>query len=128
MAILTTILGWLTKEGIGAITTSIADAYVAARNAETEQERIHAEQRVRTLEARRDVMIAEAPNRLNTWVRAGFALPFMIYYAKLVLWDKVLGLGVTDALSADLKDISKAVIGFYFLAEGAIAVTRILKR
>jgi hypothetical protein len=68
----------------------LADAKVDLAKAQTDQERIHAEERVKGLEARRDVLIAEAGSRINAMIRAGFALPFVIYNAKLVLWDKVL--------------------------------------
>ena len=55
---------------------------------------------------------------------AGFALPFVIYNAKLVLWDKVLGLGSTDGLSAELFQVELACIGFYFLYDIAARFKR----
>ena len=100
---------------LGTIAGKIADAYAARQQAQTDTERIHADERIKTLEARRDVLIAESGSRLNTFIRAGFALPFVLYNAKLVLWDKVLGLGATDGLSPELFQIELACIGFYFL-------------
>jgi hypothetical protein len=98
----------------------LADAKVDLAKAQTDQERIHAEERVKGLEARRDVLIAEAGSRINAMIRAGFALPFVIYNAKLVLWDKVLAditRGSTDPLSPELFQVELACIGFYFLYE-----------
>lgn len=87
----------------------------AEAKAQTDKDRIAAQERIKTLEARRAVLVAESGSRLNAFVRAGFALPFVVYNAKLVLWDKVLGLGVTDPLSAELFRVELACISFYFL-------------
>lgn len=109
---------------IASITGKIADARVEMAKAETDQERIHAQERVNTLEARKAVLIAESGSRINALIRAGFALPFVIYNAKLVLWDKVLGLGSTDGLSAELFQVELACIGFYFLYDIAARFRR----
>jgi hypothetical protein len=65
--------------------------------------------------AQAGVQEAEGHSPINAIVRALFAAPVAIYYAKLFLWDKVLGWGSTDALSSDLTHVSWVVIGFYFL-------------
>jgi hypothetical protein len=104
------------------IAGKIADVKVEQAKAATDQERIRAEERVKTLEARRAVMVAESGSRLNAMMRAGFALPFVVYNGKLVLWDKVLGDltgGRTDPLSPELFQVEMACIGFYFLYEVA---------
>ncbi|MBM3529039.1 MAG: hypothetical protein FJX62_13195 [Alphaproteobacteria bacterium] len=106
------------------IAEKIADVKVEQARAATDHERIRAEERVKTLEARRAVMVAESGSRLNGLMRAGFALPFVIYNAKLVLWDKVLGWGTTDGLSAELFQVEMACIGFYFLYEVAARIRR----
>lgn len=100
---------------ISRIADKIAEYKIAAKNAETDKDRIAAEERSKALEARRDVMIAEASSRVNQWVRVGFAFPFIVYNAKLVLYDKVLSLGATDALSPELFQIELACLSFYFL-------------
>lgn len=100
------------------VVTEIAKAKIAAANAQTDQERIHAEERAKSLEARRDVLVAEGSgSRINSCIRAGFALPFLIYNTKLVLWDKILmaGTSSTDSLSPELYQVEMACIGFYFL-------------
>ncbi len=118
------VFGFLAKIGIGTIATKIAAAYEAKQNATTKQAEIAAGERIKTLEARRDVMVAEGDTPINALVRAGFALPFVVYNAKLILWDKVLGWGATDALSENLMTVELAVIGFYFLYSGAKALKR----
>lgn len=54
----------------------------------------------------------------NRWIillQVGFGLPLMIYYGKCILWDKVLGLGSTDALTGDIGQYSTWIVGFLFL-------------
>jgi hypothetical protein len=109
---------------ISKIVAAIADAKVKLANAQTDQERIHAQERVDTLSARKDVLVAESGTRINSLIRAGFALPFVIYNAKLVLWDKVLALGSTDGLSPELFQVEVACIGFYFLYDIAARLKR----
>lgn len=124
----TAFLGFLAKIGIGSIVEKIAAAKIAAATAQTDQARLAAEERVKTLEARRDIQVAEAGSRINALVRLGFAAPPMIYLAKLYVWDKVLGWGVTDPLSDELSSVMWAVIGFYFISETTLGVSRIVRR
>lgn len=65
--------------------------------------------------AKASVQVAEGHSPINAIVRSLFAAPVAIYYAKLFLWDKVLGWGATDPLSADLTHVAWVIIGFYFL-------------
>jgi hypothetical protein len=123
------LLGWLPKifgafDVVSRITEKIVDAKVSMATAANERERIAADERVRSLEARRNVLVAESGSRLNAIIRASFALPFVIYNGKLVLWDKVLSLGSTDALSPELFQVEMACIGFYFLYEVAARFKR----
>jgi hypothetical protein len=57
-----------------------------------------------------------------------FAYITLIYYAKLIVWDKVLGLGVTDPLGGWVLWAANLVIGFYFTKRGFENVARIIKR
>jgi hypothetical protein len=110
---------------IAGIATEIAKYKTVALSATTDRARIEAEERVDALQARRDVMVAESGSRINLFIRAGFTLPFVVYNAKLIIWDKVLSLGSTDPLSADLYHVQLAVIGFYFLHS---IVARVVRR
>lgn len=127
-AILLPALMQLAKFGIGTLTTKIAAAKADVETAQTERQRIQAEERVKALEARRDVMIAEGGSPINAMIRATFALPVALYYGKIFLWDKVLALGATDPLSENLTEVAMIIIGFYFLAEGAAQMARIIKK
>lgn len=130
---LTIIKGMLgLADPISKITGQIAQVKLERAKAETDQERIHADERIRALEDKRAVLIAEAgQSKINAFMRAAIAAPVAIVLWKIFVWDKALGQwtsGRTDALSPELWQVITAVIGFYFLYEGAIGVTRILKR
>lgn len=125
---LSLILGFLAKIGIGTIATKIAAAYEAKQTAQTDQAKIAADQRIRTLEARRDVMIAEGHFPINAAIRALIAVGPALYLSRIFIIDKVFGLGATDNLSPELWNVVTYVLGFYFLVEGAATVTRIIRR
>lgn len=116
---LTTIFGFLAKIGIGSIADRIASAYEAKQKATTDREKVAADERIKTLEARRDVLVAESGSRINSLIRILFALPPAVYLAKIFVYDKVLGWGVTDPLSDELEQILWVVIGFFFLQSTA---------
>lgn len=97
---------------IGRIGELIAKARLQEANAGTEREKVAAQERTKALEMRRDSLVLDP---LAPMIRLGFALPFIIYNLKLVLWDKVFGLGATDPLSEHLMTVELACIGFYFL-------------
>jgi hypothetical protein len=114
---------------LAALAGKIADARMAAQNAVTDRERIAAEERVKDLEARRAVLVAEAAgSRVNVVMRAAIAFGPTVYLLKIFIWDKVLKLGATDSLSGELWQVVTAVIGFYFLYEGAIGVAKVMRR
>lgn len=121
-------LAFLAQIGIGSIVDKLANAYVELENAKNDRERIVAEQKIKALEARRDVQIAEAGTPINALIRLLFALPVAIYFGKIYLWDKVLGWGVTDPLSPQLTEIAWVIISFYFISETAMGVTRVIRR
>ena len=115
--------------GFKGIADKIADAWAAKQVALTDRDRIAADERIKTLEAQRDVLVSEtAAGGFQSWIRPGFAIPFVIYNAKLVIWDKVLGWGSTDPLSDELFQIEMIVIGSYFLSRSAEKIARIVRR
>lgn len=110
-----TILGWLGSSGAKAIGGQIVEWQRIRNEAATDERRIEAEKMLAVLEASKATVLQAQRDRYERWVRIGFALPFVIYNAKLVLWDKVLGLGVTDPLSEELAAIQMTVIASYFV-------------
>jgi hypothetical protein len=51
-----------------------------------------------------------------------------VYFAKLLIWDKVLGLGTTDPLAGFASITANLVVSFYFAKRGFENVARIIKR
>lgn len=124
MAILSILFGLI--DPVTRIVEKIADAKAKAASAANEREKIAAEERVAALNAKRDVLIAESRSPINALVRAGFSIPLMIYFAKIVLWDKVImgGHSATDDLTANQWVMVWMVLGFYFVQD----VTRLVRK
>lgn len=119
-------MGWLSllfglADPIAKITQAVVQAKKDARNAATEDERIAADERVKTLEARRDVLMADSrSSKVDMFVRLFLALPPGLLLWKVYVYDKALGQwthGRTDALSPELWYGIWIVLGFYFLYE-----------
>ena len=51
-----------------------------------------------------------------------------LYFGKLLVWDKVLGLGTTDPLAGFASVTSNLVVSFYFAKRGFENIARIIKR
>lgn len=75
-------------------------------------------------EAAKQIIIAEQGHWYTAIIRPLFALPFVIWIFKVVVWDKVLGLGTTDAIDPNMWEVLKAIIYSYF---GLAAVDRVAK-
>jgi hypothetical protein len=74
------------------------------------------------------LLIAEQGNWLTRCIRPLFAMPFIIFAFKVVVWDKVLGWGTTDALDPNMWSVFNTIIISYFGATAVERVTRIFKR
>lgn len=125
------------------ITNAIANERLAQINAQTDRERIQSEEKIKSLEARRSVLIAESSvSRLNIFMRSAMAMSVVVVLAKLFVWDKVIGslvgcsqaargtcgLFTTDPLDDNQWRIIMVVVGFYFVAEITASAARIIKR
>lgn len=104
----------------GGIPDQLRQAYEAKLNAQNDADRLAAEIEIAKLEARQ--ASHAIGGRWITLVQIAWALPFVIYNAKLVLWDKVLGWGVTDPLSAELYQLQGVIVGFFFVTTTIRAV------
>lgn len=111
-----------------AISNDLKEAYQSKLQAQNDAERIAADERINLLENRKSVILAAQSDPVERWVRVLFALPFIIYTWKLIVWDKVAHLGSTDPLSSDLTQLFWIVIGGYFLDVTIRGTARIIKR
>ena len=110
-----TIIAWITKGGIKTITSEINRAYINKLNAKNNTQRINAEKEIKLLEAKKEIIIKEQGNYLTRWIRPAFAIPFIAYNTKIVVWDKMLGWGTTSDLSPEFWKLQMIVFGAYFL-------------
>ena len=110
---------------LSSISNDLKEAYQSKLAAKNDAERILADERIAVLEARKTSILAAQSDPIERWVRVGFAFPFVVYINKLILWDKVLELGITDSLSSELSHILMIVLGGYFVDT---IVRRVIRR
>ena len=115
MKILGMILNFFGGGVISQIGEQINEARRIRARAENSAERVEADKQIAYLKGRRDVLIAEQGSWMTRWIRPAFALPFVIYNFKIVVWDKVFGYGTTDGLPAEFWHLQMIVFGAYFL-------------
>jgi hypothetical protein len=135
MFIFTTALSWLGNLLGGPFAKAAVDAYRAKLSAENTSEKIAADLAARELsveqreaELASQVIIAEQGRWYTALPRPLFAFAFVIYVWKVVVWDKVLGLGSTTALSGDVAQWAMIVLTAYFGGRSLEKVARILAR
>lgn len=112
---LSTLLGLFPKFILQDIAGQLADAYRSKLAAQNDETRIEAEIAIKRLEAHQAIILQEQRHWMTRWIRPAFALPFIIYNGKIILWDKVLGLGSTDNLSSEYWQLQMVIFGAYFL-------------
>lgn len=116
---------WLATPIIGAILNPLVNAYLTsqkqkldaagsheARAAEIAQKALEVDKREAEVNA--SIIVAEQGNALTRMVRPLFAIPFILFTWKVVVWDKMLGWGVTDALDPKMWGVFMAIVIAYF--------------
>jgi len=83
-----------------------------ARVAELAQQAMALERREAEVNAQ--VVIAEQGNWMTRWVRPVWAMPFIAFTWKVVVWDKMLGWGATDALDPRMWSVFMLMVGAYY--------------
>jgi hypothetical protein len=129
------VLAWLGNLLGGPFAKAALDAYRAKLAANNTSEKIAADLAARELpveqrerELATQVLIAEQGRWYAALPRPLFAFAFVIYVWKVVVWDKVLGFGTTDALSGDISQWALIVLTAYFGGRSLEKVARILAR
>jgi hypothetical protein len=126
---------WLASFLGGPVINGLIGTYKAKLAAGNTSEKIAADLAARELgvEARErelatQVVIAEQGRWYTALPRPLFAFAFVIYVWKVVVWDKVLGLGTTDPLAGDIAQWALIVLTAYFGGRSLEKVARILAR
>jgi hypothetical protein len=124
---------WLASFLSGPIIKGVLDGYKAKLAAGNTTERIAADLAGRELavqqrevEASTQLRIAQIGKWYEPEKLMGYAVA--IYFGKLLIWDKVLALGVTDPLAGWASTTANLIVGFYFAKRGIENVARIIRR
>lgn len=135
MLFLAPVLSWLGNLLGGPFAKAAVDAYKAKLGAENTREKIAADLQSRELavtqreqELKASIVIAEQGNWFTRSVRPLWALPFIVWTWKVVVWDNVLGRGVTDPLGGQAEQLALLIAGAYFIGRSAEKVATIVKR
>jgi len=111
------------------------DAYKAKLAAANTQDKIAVDLAVKEIEgeiaARAQasaIIIAEQGRWWTSMIRPLAALPVVIYIWKVVVYDKILGLGTTDAITGDVGTWAGVIITSYFGGRTIEKVARIFRR
>jgi hypothetical protein len=132
---LATLLGWLGNLLGGPFARAAVDGYRAKLASENTTEKIAADlaarelqvaQRERELDAQ--LVIREQGKWYTALPRPLFAYAFVVYAWKVVVIDKVLGLGTTDPLTGDVSRWATIVLTAYFGGRSLEKVARIFGR
>lgn len=128
-------IAWLLSFISGPLLGKLVDAYKArldaantrdAKAVELAVAEIQGEVAVR--QSANAVIIAEQGRWYTALPRPLIAFAFIIYIWKIVVWDKVLGWGVTDNLSPEFHTMMTVVITAYFGGRTIEKVAQIFKR
>lgn len=120
---------------IDGIEKAISNEKLAQISATTQQAQIASQERITTLQARANVLIAEAATPAGIWnarMRTAIAIGPAAVLMKLMLWDKVIGsfvgcsgkntptscnIFITDPLDEHQWYVVIAAVGFYLAAD-----------
>ena len=117
----------------GPVIKGLIDAYQAKLKAGNVESKIAADLAAGELAAQTSetnaiiqYRIAEIGHPLEPDKLMGFCVA--IYFAKLLIWDKVLGLGTTDPLGGFAATTANVIVGCYFAKRGFENIARIIRR
>jgi hypothetical protein len=113
-------LQWLASFLTAPVINGVIEAYKARLDAQNLQGQAAADLAAKAIaaeiEARKSadaLIIAEQGRWYTAVIRPLLALPVIIFMWKVIVWDKVFGLGTTDALTGDVATWSGAIVTTY---------------
>jgi hypothetical protein len=117
----------------GPVIKGIIDGYKAKLDAGNTSERIAAELAGRELEVQRREAEVEGEYKralIGHWYEPTnlFGYIMVIYFAKIIVWDKVLKLGVTDSITGQGAEWAGWIMLFYVGKRGFENVARIIRK
>lgn len=115
-----TILSWLGSMIGGPFAKAAVDAYKAKLASANEHDKLAADLAAKEIaadiEARKQasaIVIAEQGRWYTAIIRPLLALPVIIYFWKVIVWDKVLALGTTDPITGMVAEWAGLIVAAY---------------
>lgn len=101
-------------------------AYEKRLQASNDAERIAAEKEISFWQERVD--LAQTASQHDKWwsPRSLMGFSVSLYVGKIIVWDTVLGMGVTAYPGEHVTFIVMTVIGFYFVSRGAESIATVI--
>ncbi|MGY3513131.1 hypothetical protein [Bradyrhizobium lupini] len=117
----------------GPVVKALIDAYSAKLKAENVDTKIAADlaaSEIASQTAETKAVMQYRIAEIGHWWEPDKLMGYCValYFAKLLVWDKVLGFGSTDALAGFAAITANLVVSFYFAKRGFENVARIIKR
>jgi hypothetical protein len=126
---------WLASLLGGPVVNGLINGYKAKLEAANTQDRIAADLAAKEIEADIEarkrasaIIIAEQGRWYTAIIRPLLAAPVIIYFWKVIVWDKVLGLGTTDPITGMIADWTGLIITAYVGGRSIEKVARIFRR
>lgn len=114
-------MNWLVNLFSGGLFDKVTDGLLKAQqqylNAKNDTEKLVAEQNIQYWQNRVAVAQAAAQSDKFWSVRSIMGYTVALYVFKLIVWDTVLGWGVTPDPGPVIGTIVSVIIGFYFLSK-----------
>ena len=104
----------LLKMFTGGLFEALSSAYQAKLTADTNEKKLDAEVDINIIEGNIELLLTEQKRLLTAWIRPAIAAPIVLLIWKLVVYDTMLGLGVT-VLSSTVDWLLITVVGLYFV-------------
>jgi hypothetical protein len=117
----------------GPVIKGLIDAYTAKLKAGNVDARIAADLAASEIAAQvseTNAILQYRTAEIGHWYEPDKLMGYFVaaYFGKLLIFDKVLGLGTTDPLAGFAATTSNLVVSFYFARRGFENVARIIKR
>lgn len=116
----------------GPIVNGLLEGYKAKLAAANTQDAQAVELAVKEIEAdiaakanAKEIIIAEQGRWFTAMIRPLFALPLIVYFWKIVIYDKILGWGTTDPLTGLIGEWAGLIILAYFGGRSIEKVARV---
>lgn len=126
------ILGWLRNLLGGPFAQAAVQAYQVKLASDNSAEKTAADLAARELVVQQRELELQAQYRtaeIGHWSEPDKLMGYFVavYFGKLLIWDKVLGLGTTDALAGFAATTANLIVAFYFGKRAFENVARIWK-